>query len=43
MNPEGNILYNIDEPNIYVLSQFEISTVYKQIVGVWTSAAAKVE
>jgi hypothetical protein len=31
MNQEGNILYNIDEPDIYVLSQFEISTVYEQI------------
>ena len=31
MDPEGNILYVNNAPNIYVLSQFEISTIYQQI------------
>ena len=31
MDPEGNILYVNNAPDIYVLSQFEISTIYQQI------------
>jgi hypothetical protein len=31
MNPFGNILYNTDEPNIYILTQLEISTIYNSI------------
>ena len=31
MNPEGNILYVDNEPNVFVLSQLEISTIYEHI------------
>ena len=31
MNQFGNILYNTDEPNIYILTQIEVSTAYDTI------------
>jgi hypothetical protein len=32
MDPDGNILYVNNEPNVYVLSQLEISTIYQQVL-----------
>ena len=33
MDPDGNILYVNNAPNIYVLSQLEISTIYQHILA----------
>jgi hypothetical protein len=32
MDPDGNILYVNNAPNVYVLSQLEISTIYQQVL-----------
>ena len=33
MDPDGNILYVSNAPNVYVLSQLEISTIYQQVLA----------
>ena len=32
MDPDGNILYEINPPDVYVLSQLEISSIYQQVL-----------